>query len=668
MLHRPGEDRRRQHRLRIGGQFQRVELLLRHLGEGSRGRGAIAVVPDQRLARVGLEPAVDQLIGEIDVPGVLQQHEAAGPGQHAFLRVHELDRHTLLLQRHRRGVPGHCRHQLARGQRLLDRGHVGGIARQHRTLFAQLLLDLLQAVGVHVEGAHPRQKRGDDRRVMHRVDGGKAARILRIPEHVPALLGVGRDHVGAVENRGIAPVPRHHPDLAIARLDIGQVAQHREDIVPVLDPRGVDRLQQAFLVPARDLVIAGMGDIGVEARLDLGEGVVVIAEDRGLERVGMRLQEALAELGQLIARPGEIAELVLGQGGRGDPGRKRQGEQRLLHWCDLLLLFVLVFLSFRAGSDPAAPTQQLRETGKQGRDQQDQRAERHHHRQRFREAQLAPDIKRQRGLRAGEEIGDDELVERGEEGQRESRANRRPGQRQHGAAEHGEIRGAKIGRRLGDRARDRGETRAQHGDRGGQADQNMAQHDRDPRRPQPGQVDEDQQRDADDHARDQDRQPREHADQPRQHGTREDLEIGDRGGAERRDAGRGERDDQAVLQRLPDRRGLQQRAIPLERQPLHRERRLDRIVERKQRDQRDGQVEKDDIGADVDRQQAALFHVRLPQRRSACRTSATAIRMTSMVAVASAAPKGQSLALPNCAWIRVPIIVLAGPPTIAGVT
>ena len=34
----------------------------------------------------------------------------------------------------------------------------------------------------------------------------------------------------------------------------------------------------------------------------------------------------------------------------------------------------------------------------------------------------------------------------------------------------------------------------------------------------------------------------------------------------------------------------------------------------------------------------------------------------------SAAPNGQSLALPNCAWISVPIIVLAGPPTSAGVT
>ena len=39
-----------------------------------------------------------------------------------------------------------------------------------------------------------------------------------------------------------------------------------------------------------------------------------------------------------------------------------------------------------------------------------------------------------------------------------------------------------------------------------------------------------------------------------------------------------------------------------------------------------------------------------------------------MTATESAAPNGQSLALPNSAWIIEPIIVLAGPPTSAGVT
>ena len=34
----------------------------------------------------------------------------------------------------------------------------------------------------------------------------------------------------------------------------------------------------------------------------------------------------------------------------------------------------------------------------------------------------------------------------------------------------------------------------------------------------------------------------------------------------------------------------------------------------------------------------------------------------------SAAPKGQSLALPKFAWISEPTIVLDGPPTNAGVT
>ena len=117
-------------------------------------------------------------------------------------------------------------------------------------------------------------------------------------------------------------------------------------------------------------------------------------------------------------------------------------------------------------------------------------------------------------------------------------------------------------------------------------------------------------------------------------------------------------------------------AVPFKREALQRKRRLDRIVEGKQRDQQYRQIEKHQIGKHVDAEPAAAFlcvrarraHVRLPNLRSAKRTTSTTARMTSMTATESAAPNGQSLALPNSAWISVPIMVLAGPPTMAGVT
>src|SRR6185436_13775896 len=98
---------------------------------------------------------------------------------------------------------------------------------------------------------------------------------------------------GAIEDRGVAPVPGDHPHLAVASLDVRKVPEDREDLVPVLDLRRLDRLEEALLVPARHLVVAGVGEIGPETGLDLGEGVVVIAEDSCLDAVRMRVEEAL---------------------------------------------------------------------------------------------------------------------------------------------------------------------------------------------------------------------------------------------------------------------------------------------------------------------------------------------------------------------------------------
>src|SRR6185295_5054990 len=99
-------------------------------------------------------------------------------------------------------------------------------------------------------------------------------------------------------------------------------------------------------------------------------------------------------------------------------------------------------------------------------------------------------------------------------------------------------------------------------------------------------------------------------------------------------------------------------------------------VERKQRDKWQRQIEKHEIAEHIDAEPSAppslgcrcRAHVRLPKRRLARRTTRTTARMTSMTATESAAPNGQSSALPNSAWLIVTIIVLAGPPTSAGVT
>ena len=73
--------------------------------------------------------------------------------------------------------------------------------------------------------------------------------------------------------------------------------------------------------------------------------------------------------------------------------------------------------------------------------------------------------------------------------------------------------------------------------------------------------------------------------------------------------------------------------------PLQRKCRLDRIVERKQRDQRNRQIEEDEIGEHIDAEPAALrlptarrrAHVRLPNRRSAhAHDQHDSTRMTSM--------------------------------------
>ncbi len=72
---------------------------------------------------------------------------------------------------------------------------------------------------------------------------------------------------------------RHEPHLATARTDARHGTQRRRDLVPVLELGGVDRLQEARLLPARKLVEAGTHHVGLVAGAHLGEGLVFIGED-----------------------------------------------------------------------------------------------------------------------------------------------------------------------------------------------------------------------------------------------------------------------------------------------------------------------------------------------------------------------------------------------------
>src|SRR3546814_5784177 len=57
--------------------------------------------------------------------------------------------------------------------------------------------------------------------------------------------------IGAVDQRGIAPVEGHQIGLALVA-EAGQVAQSRVELVPGGDAAGVERLQEAGLAPLQD--------------------------------------------------------------------------------------------------------------------------------------------------------------------------------------------------------------------------------------------------------------------------------------------------------------------------------------------------------------------------------------------------------------------------------
>ncbi len=247
----------------------------------------------------------------------------------------------------------------------------------------------------------------------------------------------------------------------------------------------------------------------------------------------------------------------------------------------------------------------------------------------FGKAQLAPDEERQRRLGAGEKEGDDELVERGEEGQHEGRGD---GRAWRAAASRGGTSSIRWHR---DRSPLRAGCAAMAAKRlrmittvVGSATSmwpsTIAMRDG----PKPGEVDEDEQRNADDDAGNQDRQAGESAEWRRRARVASvELHVGDRDAASVAPERCAETDDQARLERAGTSCRLpRRRLVPGEREALERKRGLDRIIEREQRNERDRQIKEDDIGHDIGLEPACSVRERgpscpAPEALSPCATA-----------------------------------------------
>jgi hypothetical protein len=161
-----------------------------------------------------------------------------------------------------------------------------------RPRFDQIVLHLLQLLGVHV------RRVADAHRQRTDVDRGDRVVLQR---GVPPVLGIEEvgpgvrrrdDLVHVVDQTAHAGVDWNHVRLALVD-DSGHLLHRRPDVVPVLQPRGVQRRVQSRLDGLqRALVDAGVDHVGLEPRLEFGDGLLVAAEARGLQLdVGVLLAE-----------------------------------------------------------------------------------------------------------------------------------------------------------------------------------------------------------------------------------------------------------------------------------------------------------------------------------------------------------------------------------------
>ena len=110
------------------------------------------------------------------------------------------------------------------------------------------------------------------------------------------------DQIGAIGDAGIAPIGRRHDDLAIGDDALDRL-QGREDVGPVGELGGVDRLGDLGLDEGKDGIGAGMHDVGVVAAANLLQRLVLIGEDREIRRLAMLGDIGFEEGGLVVAAP-----------------------------------------------------------------------------------------------------------------------------------------------------------------------------------------------------------------------------------------------------------------------------------------------------------------------------------------------------------------------------
>ena len=113
----------------------------------------------------------------------------------------------------------------------------------------------------------------------------------------------GLHEIGAVGDRRRAPVNGNEQLLA-ADLATGNTLEALEQVRPIGQSIGIDRLQQSRLIPVPEGVRARMGEIDGQAGLQILEGLILI--DEGLEdrRRAVLSGEIADESGGVEALPG----------------------------------------------------------------------------------------------------------------------------------------------------------------------------------------------------------------------------------------------------------------------------------------------------------------------------------------------------------------------------
>ena len=319
----------------IRRQAEIGELVLAQDRVGRLRRRAVAEVAHLIGAGLRIEQGVDELMGLVRQLRALDDADAAHPGHGALLGLHELHRQALLAQPPDRFVPAGGGDDLAAGQALFQAGRVRHEVAQLRHQLLELGARLGQRfVGAVVEGVgESGHDAGHHHAVGQAVEHGDAALVFRVPQDRPALVAdiFGRQ-VGAIDDRGLAPVGRQPDALAVLHAG-GDVAQALEEVAVGADPGYIDLAEHAGSVPARHLVGAGQHDVRLEAGEDLLQPFLFIGVHREARRPAMLLHVAGIEVRDVVAGPGEDGRRFRRQrrpasaaGGDGDAGGGQQAQ------------------------------------------------------------------------------------------------------------------------------------------------------------------------------------------------------------------------------------------------------------------------------------------------------------------------------------------------------